>query len=87
MDKPIVPTPVAVYDAAKLLDAVKRRVMVRHDAELARFLEVGRPLLSKIRSAQCMPSAGLMIRMHEACGMEIAEMRRIVGDRREKFRV
>ena len=74
------------YKPGRLLDVICARLSLRNDAELSRFLEVGAPLLSKIRSSRCGVSAGFLIRAHEACGLEIAEMRRICGDRRQKSR-
>lgn len=75
------------YHPGRLLDALTLRLIVRSDAELGRFLEVQSSRLSKMRHSKCELSAAFLIRVHEATGMQISEMRRICGDRRRKFRV
>lgn len=80
-------TPVAGYAPGRLLDALKTRLRLRSDAELSRFLQVGAPLVSKMRGTRCGLSAGFLIRAQEACGLEIAVMRRLCGDRRKGIRI
>lgn len=75
------------YMPGRLIDTIKARLQLRNDAALSRYLEVGAPLISKMRSRRCGLSAGFLIRAHEACGLEIGEMRRLCGDRRKGFRI
>jgi len=77
----------AGYAPGRLLDAIKARLKLKTDSDLSRYLEVGAPLVSKMRSSRCGLSAGFLIRAQEACGFEIAEMRRLCGDRRAKIRI
>ena len=75
------------YTPGRLIDTIKAKLQLRNDAALSRYLEVGAPLISKMRSRRCGLSAGFLIRAQEACGLEIAEMRRLCGDRRAKIRI
>lgn len=79
--------PEAGYEPGRLLDALKARLKLNTDSALSRYLEVGAPLVSKMRSSRCGLSAGFLIRAQEACGLEIGEMRRLCGDRRAKIRI
>lgn len=75
------------YTPGRLIDTIKARLQLRNDAALSRYLEVGAPLISKMRSRRCGLSAGFLIRAHEACGLEIVEMRHLCGDRRKGIRI
>jgi hypothetical protein len=44
-------------------------------------------LISKIRSRKLPIGAPLLIRMHEVSGLSIQQLRKIMGDRRAKFRL
>jgi len=75
------------YDPAGLLDAMEARLMLSSDAQLARLLELQPPLISKIRHRHLPVGAAFLIRLHEASGMTIADMRTLLGDRRTRFRI
>lgn len=75
------------YNPSLLLDALTKRLQLRNDAMLARILGINAPLLSKIRTRKSPVSAALLIRMHEVCGLQVRELRRLMGDRRAKFRI
>jgi hypothetical protein len=75
------------YDPDRLLDALIQILNVKNDAGLSRALEVAPPMISKIRHRKFAVSASLLIRMHEVCGLSIMELRRLMGDRRGKFRI
>ena len=77
----------AEYDPNKLLGALIEKLSLRNDAGLSRALEVSSPMLSKIRHRRLPVGASLLIRMHEVSDMSIKELRDIMGDRREKFRI
>lgn len=79
--------PTDSYTPSRLIDSLQQRLHIRTDSELARFLGIGRPTISKIRASRCAVSAAFLIRAHEATGMDIAEMRRLYGDRRGKCRI
>jgi plasmid maintenance system antidote protein VapI len=81
------PEPVRDYDPNKLLQTLIERLNLRNDAALSRALEVAPPVISKIRHGRLPVGASLLIRMHEVSGMSIRELRNLMGDRREKFRM
>jgi hypothetical protein len=75
------------YDPADLLDAVQERLLLNNDAQLARLLDVQPPLISKIRNRHLPVGAAFLIRLHEASGLSIVDMRRLMGDRRGRFQI
>ena len=70
-----------------LLDAVLRKTGLKNDAALARALEVAPPVISKIRHHRLPVGASLLIRMHEVSDLSIRDLRYLMGDRRNKFRI
>jgi 2-methylcitrate dehydratase PrpD len=48
---------------------------------------VNAPVISKIRHRRLPVGASLLIRMHEVSDLSIRELRNLMGDRREKFRI
>lgn len=81
------PTNNAIHDPNKLLDGVIHALNLTSDAALARMLEVQPPVLSKIRHRRTPVSASLLMRLHEETELSISELRQLMGDRRQKFRV
>lgn len=77
----------STYSAARLLEAIMQRLGCTSYAQTARILGIGGPLLSKMKHRRCPVSSAFLIRVHEACGLEISEMRRIAGDRRKLCRL
>ncbi len=75
------------YDPNNLLDALIQRMSLKNDAALSRALEVAPPVISKIRHRRLPIGASLLIRMHEVSDISIRELRNLMGDRREKFRM
>lgn len=63
------------YNAGRLLDTVMEKLGAEDDADLSRKLEVGPPVVSKIRNAKVALSAAMMIRIHDAADMSIATIR------------
>lgn len=83
MDNP----PVRIeYDPANLLTSVIGKLHLKNDAALSRALGVAPPVISKIRHRRTPVSALLLIRMCEATNLSIADLRLLMGDRRNKFR-
>lgn len=74
------------YDPSLLQDPLTKKLLLLNDAMLARMLCNNAPVLSKIPTRKSPVSAALLIRMHEMCGLEVAELRKLMGDRRAKFR-
>jgi hypothetical protein len=75
------------YNPNRLLDALLESMRLKNDAALSRMLEVAPPVLSKIRHHRMPVSASVLIRMHEATKMSIGDLRFLMGDRRNKYRL
>lgn len=75
------------YNPDPLLDAVIKHLHLKNDAALSRVLAVAPPVISKIRHRKLPIGASLLIRMHEVTDLSIKDLRGLMGDRREKFRI
>jgi hypothetical protein len=76
----------AGYQPNRLLDTLIKDLHLKNDAALCRTLQIGPPLISKIRHGRLPVSASILIRMHETTGRSIRELRDVLGDRRAKYR-
>lgn len=79
--------PAQDYSPDRLLDTLRDNLKLKNDAALCRYLEVAPPIVSKIRHRRLPVGASLLIRMHEASGLGIKDLRYLMGDRRAKFRI
>jgi hypothetical protein len=75
------------YDPNNLLDTLIKQLNLKNDAALSRSLEVAPPVISKIRHRHLPVGASLLIRMHEISDISIKDLRALMGDRRDKFRL
>ena len=75
------------YNPNHLLNILRGNMQLRNDAALSRMLEVAPPMISKIRHGHLPVGASLLIRMHEVTGMSIRDLRDLMGDRRNKYRL
>ena len=75
------------YDPNNLLDALIEKMQLKNDAALSRALEVAPPVISKIRHRRLPVGASMLLRMHEVSEVSIRDLRDLMGDRREKFRI
>ncbi len=75
------------YSPAHLLNEIGRYLELTNDTQLALRLKVNGALLSRVRHGQSPVSGSLLICMHEATGLPIAQLRHILGDRRKHFRM
>jgi hypothetical protein len=75
------------YNPNRLLDTLLQNLSLKNDAALSRALEVAPPVISKIRHHRLPVGASLLIRMHEVSGLSIKDLRYLMGDRRDKFRM
>jgi hypothetical protein len=75
------------YDPDNLLASLIGKLNLKNDAALSRALEVAPPVISKIRHRRLPVGASLLIRMHEVTDLSIKELRDLMGDRRNKFRI
>ena len=75
------------YNPDNLLASIIGKLNLKNDAALSRALEVAPPVISKIRHRRLPVGASLLIRMHEVTDLSIQELRSLMGDRRNKFRI
>ena len=75
------------YDPGLLLNSLLDRMHLTEDAELAKRLRIDKRLLGKIRERRLQISGSMLMLMQEATGITIAELRRILGDRRGTSRM
>lgn len=75
------------YDPNRLLDTLLERLNLKNDAALSRALGVAPPVISKIRHGRLPIGASMLIRMHEETGLNIRELRDLMGDRRNRLRI
>jgi hypothetical protein len=75
------------YDPDNLLASLIGKLNLKNDAALSRALEVAPPVISKIRHRRLPVGASLLIRMHEVSNLSISDLRGLMGDRRNKFRI
>src|SRR5579872_5161296 len=75
------------YDPNNLLDALIEKLALKNDAALSRALEVAPPVISKVRHRRLPVGASLLIRMHEESGLNVKELRALMGDQRARFRI
>jgi hypothetical protein len=68
-----------------LLDWLLEYMGLRNDACLARELGVPPFTIGKLRSGHAKIDADMLIRMHEASGLAIGELRAGMGDQRRRF--
>jgi hypothetical protein len=74
------------YDPNRLLDTVIDLLGLGNDAALSRALGIWASHLSSMRRHREPVGAGLLIRLHEETGLTVAQLRKLMGDRRKKFR-
>ncbi len=75
------------YDPNALFDILIDRFGLKYDAALAGMLEVAPPVISKIRHLKMAIGATLLLRIHDVTDLSIRELRALMGDRRDKFRM
>ena len=75
------------YDPNNLLDSLRDELGLKNDAALSRLLEFAPPEISKVRHHRLPVGASLLIRMREVSELSIKDLRILMGDRRDKFRV
>jgi hypothetical protein len=74
------------YRPSRLLDAICKLRALKTDAQLARLLEIGSPQICKVRNGIQPLSARLLLRIHEVTGLEIRQLKELMGDRRSRQR-
>lgn len=74
------------FDPAHMLDHLRYRLRLKDDASLSRLLDVTPPMLSRVRHRKRGVCAALIIRIHEATGIRVHDLRVMMGDRRARVR-
>lgn len=77
---------IPAYDPNRLLDALQQRLGVPSDKALSRKLKLGKGVLRELRCGGMPLGASLLLAMQEGSGMELAQLRALVGDRRARLR-
>ncbi len=75
------------YNPELLLNLLMDRMHLTEEGELAKRLRMDKRLLRKIRERRLQISGSMLMQMQEATGITIAELRRILGDRRGTSRM
>jgi len=75
------------YNPNKLLNTVNARLGVTSDGALSRKLKVARNVISDIRAGRLQVGGSMLLWLHEATGLSVDELRRLMGDRRAKCRL
>lgn len=75
------------YDPNKLFNALIKHLALRNDVALAKKLGISALIINKIRQLTQPVSGTLLILIHEKTGFSLSELRRFMGDRRQKFRI
>ena len=65
--------------AAKLFDEVKGILNIRFDVELANIIGVASPVISNMRTGSLKVGNSMIIKIHEATGLTIYEIRSMAG--------
>ncbi|HYD61104.1 MAG TPA: hypothetical protein VEC35_12145 [Noviherbaspirillum sp.] len=74
------------YDPNQLLNALIAKLGLKSDGALSRKLKVARDVIGDIRNGRQHICGSMLLWMHEATGISIEELRRLMGDRRAKCR-
>ena len=73
------------YKPGNLLDRLAEKLGAMNDAQLGRKLGIDGPRMSKLRTASLAIGDGMLIRMNEAAGFAIGDMREMMGLPRRKY--
>ena len=84
---PLKVTPEQVTLNNAFMNELIRSKRLKNDAALSRLLQVAPPVISKIRHRRLPVGASILIRMHEVSNLPIRELRDLMGDRRQKYRL
>jgi len=75
------------YDPARLFDTVRQRLQLHSDKALAKALQIAPPLLAHLRQRVLPVSGSLLLRIQDVSGIAVAELQRVLGDRRRRMRL
>jgi plasmid maintenance system antidote protein VapI len=75
------------YDPGRLLDHLLFKFNLTKDDDLARLLKMDKRLLSMVRQRRQAISGSMLLRMQDATGLTIVELRSLLQDRRRTSRM
>lgn len=80
MGKPMIPMidkrdDMTNASGANLIDGVIAALELKNDAALARAAQIAPPILSKVRNGRLPITASVLLRLHDATGIPVAELR------------
>lgn len=75
------------FDPNRLFDALLDQLELENDEALAHTLHVEPYLIKRIRDHQYSLDPSLLIRINEVSGINMRELRQIMGDRRTEYRL
>jgi hypothetical protein len=73
------------YQPDRLLDKLSKQLKASNDRELSKLLEIPPSTISKIRRKAIAISAKHLLTIHDQSGIEIKELRKMMGDKRKFF--
>lgn len=77
----------STYDPNHLLDTLMQHLGIDNDGALARRLKVARDVINDIRTGAVPVRASMLLWIQEITGIDVAELRRLMGDRRARYRL
>lgn len=75
------------YDPNHLLNTLITHLGLSNDGALSRKLKIAGNVIRDIRHGRIPVCGSMLLWMHEATGISINELRRLLGDRRAKCRL
>lgn len=75
------------YNPGHMLDMLVSRMNLAGDLGLSRKLNIARSAIERMRRNELPVDATMLVLMHEASGIQTAELRMLMGDRRKAFRI
>jgi hypothetical protein len=75
------------FDPNDLFDALIKRLQLTSDHALCKRLSLARQVVANIRRGRIPLAASLLLSIQQQTGISVEELRRLMGDRRAKFRL
>lgn len=75
------------FDPNRMLDTLLRKLQLANNDALCAELHVAPFVIARIRSGQSPIPPSLLIRINELSGINVRELRHLMGDRRREYRM
>ena len=75
------------YDPGRLLMYLMQTLQLKNEVALSRTLRISHALLTAIREQKFPVAGAVLMRMQEVSQLSIAELRKLMGDRRRTCRM